>query len=205
MTEEEVVDTIEKVARKLARKFIFGYHTFEDIKQQAVYEGIKGLENYDEIRPLENFLSVHVKNRLCNFKRDNYVRKDAPCSKCKKYSKKDKKCKKFQEFTDCDIYNMWLGKNESRRNIMNPINIYRTTDVNERNMKVHEDPVGETSHNELVDLIDANIPLLLRPDWLKLKNSVRISKVQRTKVVDAITIIFQENDINVSENWPVIG
>ena len=34
------------------------------------------MERYDEIRPLENFLSTHIKNRLINFKRDNYYRPD---------------------------------------------------------------------------------------------------------------------------------
>lgn len=33
------------------------------------------LDRYDESLPLENFLSVHVRRRLLNFRRDKFVRK----------------------------------------------------------------------------------------------------------------------------------
>jgi len=48
----------------------------EDIEQEAFIIGMDALERYDGVRPLENFLSVHIKNRLKNFKRDNYYRQD---------------------------------------------------------------------------------------------------------------------------------
>ena len=71
MTEEEVIETIERVATRLCRKFRFGYHEVDDIKQQASLFAWEGLEKYDEKRPLENFLWTHVRNRLYNFKRNN--------------------------------------------------------------------------------------------------------------------------------------
>jgi hypothetical protein len=37
---------------------------------------MEAMNRYDEVRPLENFLSIHIKNRLKNFKRDNYYRPD---------------------------------------------------------------------------------------------------------------------------------
>jgi hypothetical protein len=37
---------------------------------------MEALDRYDGVRPLENFLSIHIKNRLNNFKRDNYYRQD---------------------------------------------------------------------------------------------------------------------------------
>ena len=36
--------------------------------------GIEAYEKWDRIRPLENFISVHISNRLKNYKRDNYFR-----------------------------------------------------------------------------------------------------------------------------------
>ena len=72
--EEEVLEIIEIVATRLCHKFKFGYHTAEDIKQQARMFAWEGLDKYDEIRPLENFLWTHVRNRLYNFKRNNYSR-----------------------------------------------------------------------------------------------------------------------------------
>lgn len=38
---------------------------------------IDALERYDEQLPLENFLSIHLRNRVFNFRRDHYVRKQA--------------------------------------------------------------------------------------------------------------------------------
>ena len=36
--------------------------------------GLEAYEKWDRIRPLENFISVHISNRLKNYKRDNYFR-----------------------------------------------------------------------------------------------------------------------------------
>ena len=82
MTEEQVIQTIDNIANRLASKFKFGYHEIEDMKQQARLFAWEGLKNYDGIRPLENFLWTHVRNRLYNFKRNNFGRPDKPCDTC---------------------------------------------------------------------------------------------------------------------------
>ena len=76
MSEQEVVDTITKVARHLAPKYVFASYDIEDIFQEAFIIGIEGLEKYDEKRPLSNLLFTHISNRLKNFKRNNYYRLD---------------------------------------------------------------------------------------------------------------------------------
>ena len=76
MSEQEVVDTITRVAEKLSAKYTFAFYTIDDIKQEAFIIGMEALERYDERKPLENFLFVHIANRLKNFKRDNYFRQD---------------------------------------------------------------------------------------------------------------------------------
>ena len=85
ITEQELLDTIDIITKKLAYKFKFGYHQIEDMKQQISIFALEGLENYDNKRPLENFLWTHVRNRLFNFKRDNYQRPDKPCKTCPFY------------------------------------------------------------------------------------------------------------------------
>ena len=62
MTEEEVLETIEKIANKLCYKFKFGYPGVEDMQQQATLFALEGLDSYDEKRPLENFDNF-VKNQ----------------------------------------------------------------------------------------------------------------------------------------------
>jgi|TARA_R110002110_G_scaffold213257_1_gene426467 DNA-directed RNA polymerase specialized sigma24 family protein len=76
MSEQEVVDTITRVAEKLSGKYTFAFYTIDDIRQEAFIIGMEALERYDENKPLENFLFVHIANRLKNFKRDNYFRQD---------------------------------------------------------------------------------------------------------------------------------
>ena len=42
-TEEEVVEVITRVARKLAHKFVFASYDVDDIEQEAFLMGIEGL------------------------------------------------------------------------------------------------------------------------------------------------------------------
>ena len=76
MTEEQVVSTISLISSRLASKYTFPNFEEDDIQQEAFIIGMEALDRYDGVRPLENFLSVHIKNRLKNFKRDNYYRQD---------------------------------------------------------------------------------------------------------------------------------
>ena len=76
LSEQETVDVITRVAKKLAPKFVFASYEAEDIEQEAFLMGIEGLARYDSSKPLENFMYTHINNRLKNFKRDNYYRFD---------------------------------------------------------------------------------------------------------------------------------
>lgn len=72
MTEQEVIDQINKVIDRISSKYTFYGYDVNDIKQESFIICIDALDRYDEKRPLENFLSVHLSNRLKNFVRDNY-------------------------------------------------------------------------------------------------------------------------------------
>jgi len=76
LSEQEVIDVITRVSKKLAPKFVFASYEAEDIEQEAFLMGVEGLERYDSSKPLENFMYAHISNRLKNFKRDNYYRFD---------------------------------------------------------------------------------------------------------------------------------
>jgi DNA-directed RNA polymerase specialized sigma subunit len=64
------------VSNRLANKYTFPNYETDDIIQEAFIIGMEAMNRYDGVRPLENFLSIHIKNRLKNFKRDNYYRPD---------------------------------------------------------------------------------------------------------------------------------
>ena len=72
MTEQEVIDQIEKVCNRIAPRYTFYGYTLDDIKQESFIICMEALSRYDENRPLENFLSVNLSNRLKNFVRDNH-------------------------------------------------------------------------------------------------------------------------------------
>ena len=72
MTEQEVVDQIEKVCNRIAPRYTFYGYALDDIKQEAFIICMEALNRYDNSRPLENFLSVKLSNRLKNFVRDNH-------------------------------------------------------------------------------------------------------------------------------------
>jgi len=76
MTQEQVVSTIITVSNRLASKYTFPNYDVGDIEQEAFIIGMEAMNRYDGVRPLENFLSIHIKNRLKNFKRDHYYRPD---------------------------------------------------------------------------------------------------------------------------------
>ena len=47
LSEQETVDVITRVAKKLAPKFVFASYEAEDIEQEAFLMGIEGLARYD--------------------------------------------------------------------------------------------------------------------------------------------------------------
>lgn len=187
--EKEFLDAVDKITKKLIYKFKFGYHEAEDMKQQATIFAIQGLKNYDKSRPLENFLWTHVRNRLFNYKRDNYQRPDKPCVGCpffdKAYSQSDNQCTKYKNKSDCDPYNTWETKNSSKKNIMKPLAIdylYDTPNSFSANEVI--------KNKEILSLIDANIPVKLRPAYLNLLAGQKIPKKEHQALIQTIKNIL---------------
>lgn len=192
MTEVEVIQIIDGIANRLAGKFKFGYHDIEDMKQQARLFAWQGLDNYDGIRPLENFLWTHVRNRLYNFKRNNFGRPDKPCDTCPFYNKNSalKPCEAFDKQEDCDLYAGWLKRNTAKRNIMHTINL--ESDIDKRTYNVGE----YLDNTNLFNLIDQAIPVLYREDWIRFTHNLRLPKARRQQIVEIVLDILKEEDID---------
>lgn len=74
---QETIDKITLVVDRISPKYTFSGYELDDIKQEAFIICYNALERYDpKVGPLENFLSINLSNRLKNFIRDNYYRKD---------------------------------------------------------------------------------------------------------------------------------
>lgn len=194
VSEEELLQVLDKITKKLIHKFRFGYHSAEDMKQQASIFALEALDRYDGKRPLENFLWTHVRNRLFNFKRNNYQRPDSPCITCPLYDKHMKNssngCLKYEQKLDCSLYNNWFTRNENKKNIMQPS--YIDNDQEYFCNKFGEDLV---SNKEIIEFLDSNIHQEYRESYLKLKHGSKITKDKLDKLKKHILSLLSSKNM----------
>jgi DNA-directed RNA polymerase specialized sigma24 family protein len=182
VTEEEFLIVLENISKRLAHKFRFAYHSYDDMKQQAAIFALEGLEKYDQTRPLENFLWTHVRNRLFNYKRNNYQRPDKPCFTCplfdKSYKCSNNQCSTHTNKQDCELYAAWSKRNDTKKNIVQPTNI--------EDDSAHPSKIVDIStmiqNQEIINFLDSNISHDHREAYLKLKHGVKIPKQQLNKL-----------------------
>lgn len=193
---EEFLTVLDNISKRLANKFRFAYHSIEDMKQQAAIFALEGLKNYDKKRPLENFLWTHVRNRLFNYKRNNYQRPDKPCHTCPFFDKHCKlsinQCEKYSNKHDCELYSSWAKRNESKKNIIQPGYIENNT---------HLAPSSCNSslleNKELIKFLDEKITSDYRETYLKLKHGNKVNKTDLKKLQIHISKLMEEN------NWKI--
>jgi DNA-directed RNA polymerase specialized sigma subunit len=196
ITEEEFLDAVDKISKKLIYKFKFGYHEIEDMKQQATIFALQGLKNYDSSRPLENFLWTHVRNRLFNFKRDNYYRPDNVCIGCKYYDpdmkKSSNQCAKFSDKNECEIYSSSLNRNTIRKNLMKPNHI----DTEHNNIRPTNNISNIITNEEILQIIEDNIDTKFRMSYLKLKGGDKILRSELVKLQNHIYGILEKFNLD---------
>jgi len=198
MTEEEVLAIIDNIANRLSAKFKFGYHSIDDMRQQARMFALEGMSNYDNVRPLENFLWTHVRNRLYNFKRNNFGRPDNPCDACPFFvpsfqNARNYPCKAFDNENDCDLYVGWLKRNTSKKNIMNTLQL----DIDLKELKSVDDTL-DAKH--IFEIIDKHLPVNYREDWIRLTNNLKLPKGRREIVTEVILDLLEKHGIT-EETW----
>lgn len=192
INEQELLDTIDLIARKLAYKFRFGYHEIEDMRQQISVFAIEGLANYDYKRPLENFLWTHVRNRLFNFKRDNYQRPDSPCSSCPFFNKQTadttNNCNKFSDKQDCELYQSWYGRNNAKKNLM----YLNTLEEFKEQLPGKHNANNAHENTELVNFLEENLQGEYRKIYLKIKHGNKVYKNETEKLFNKIKELTDE-------------
>lgn len=169
MTETEVLATMTRVVDRIAHKYRFGYFDIDDIKQEAFIIAMEAMDRYDEARPLENFLAVHISNRLKNFKRDNFFRPDyvPPSGKI-------------------------INDNNTKRFLMEPLDIDNIRDEHERNMRGEENIVDDLAKKELMSIVDTSLDMGLRSDYLRILHGVYVPKPRREQIYESIMQILRE-------------
>lgn len=195
INEDEFLEVLNNISKRLAYKFHFGYHSIEDMKQQAAIFALEGLEKYDSSRPLENFLWTHVRNRLFNFKRDNYQRPDKPCLSCRFYDKhcvkSTNECTEFANKNDCEEYNAWFNRNNSKKNIMKPVAIEEVGDNSLTSVNL-DSVIDAVEKKQIFDILDKNIPAPFRETYLKLKHGDKVYKSDLQKILPVIKQILAD-------------
>jgi hypothetical protein len=195
VSEEEFLQVLENISNRLANKFKFAYHNTEDMKQQAAIFALEGLENYDRSRPLENFLWTHVRNRLFNFKRNNYQRPDKPCYSCPffdaAYKNSTNQCEKYVNKNDCELYKNWTDRNEAKKNIIQPGSIGESNHLAPSN-------TDSVENKELIDFLDTFVQLEYRENYLKLKHGIKLNKSDLKKLQSHIQNLMENHNWNLN-------
>lgn len=173
VSEEDFLIVLDNITKRLVHKFRFGYHDIDDMKQQAAIFALEGLKKYDNSRPLENFLWTHVRNRLFNYKRNNYQRPDKPCLNCPLYDPNYKssinQCSKYKNKQNCELYASWSNRNENKKNIMKPGYI-------EYDIEQLHNLDSFIQNKEIIEFLDENIHAEYRENYLRLKHGEKITK-----------------------------
>jgi hypothetical protein len=190
--ENELLTVIDNISKKLAYKFKFGYHDIEDMKQQISIFAIEGLKNYDYKRPLENFLWTHVRNRLFNYKRDNYRRPDKPCYSCPLFDSKNSLCTKYSDKNDCDLYYTWSQRNDNKKNLMHLTTIDEIKNYGSVFTSDDDDFFNFISNKEIIDIIENNLIDNNRMIYLRIKSGAKVSKAEKDSLVEHIKQILKE-------------
>lgn len=158
MVTPEELATIEKIADRLSHKYVFGFFSEEDIRQEAIIIGLEAVQNrWDRIRPLENFLSIHIGNRLKNFKRNNYFRRDVEESNTKRSI-----------------------TNNNKKSLMEPSELGDVCQREECNF------VKDIQKSEIINNLLDKMPQEIKADFYRLANNVAISKNRKNKVIDFV-------------------
>ncbi|NBU33408.1 sigma-70 family RNA polymerase sigma factor [bacterium] len=183
VSEAELLEIIDIISKKLAYKFKFGYHEYDDMKQQITIFALEGFKNYDGIRPLENFLWTHVRNRLFNYKRDNYQRPDKPCLTCPLYDPHCKisnsQCSKFTDKNECSLYEKWSKRNNIKKNLMYLTSV-EDSGTFEKNNKISFSE--NMANKEILDILDRDLNGEEREIYLKVKGGVRVNRGDMLKL-----------------------
>ncbi len=185
-TEATVLEAIERAVGVLAPSFTFGYFDVDDIRQQGRVFAIEILEKetYDPSRKLENYLYTHIHNRLCNFKRDNFRRNDPPCPPCHR----GEWC---EEGGPCSKYSAWKKRNAAKSNLMRPLDIEHVHDEHEPGTRTPSTVEDDVQLQELLRMIDQDLPVELRQSYLQMRAGVSVPKARRLQVEKAVSEILK--------------
>jgi hypothetical protein len=189
VTESQFLEAAELAIAKLIPYF---KHSFgltvdvEDLRQMGMVFAIELMakDTYDRSRPLANYIWQHIRNRTLNEIRDKVRRSDSPCKSCHGGIP----CRPGGQV--CTSYAKWQRRQRAKANLMKPERLV---------LDIHPDQAGITRANGVVDdvlgcelenLIDEELPVELRHDYLRMRHGEPVHQARREKVQRAVAQII---------------
>ena len=200
VTEQQALDAIERAARILVPKFerVFGVSVgVDDLYQQIRLFGweavTSGKFNPDK-QSLEGFVFVHTRNRVLNMRRDLITRSDTPCARCHA----GEPCGREVEGEQCQVYRRWKARNVSKANLQHAVGLEVTSDEGEPTMRHASSAECSAEINEILAVIDEELPIHLRPDWLRLREGASLPKPRRLAIEQAVRDILAAEGVTLA-------
>lgn len=182
----EVVEAITEVVNKLAPHFAFSCYTAEDMKQTAWILAIKVYqEKYDGVRPLRNFLFCHLRNRLINFKRDNFRRTESPCELC---NRKPEGGTAHPDHLFCAKHSEWMHQNNTKVKLKN----FWTLKEESVGVFSNLGCEAEVDYQDLLSNVDEHLPVSLREAYLKWRDGVKLTRKHKHKLIMELQCLLKK-------------
>lgn len=172
MTEitEVQMTTIIRVAERIAPKFAFDIYEASDMIQEAIMLGMECVQRYDSDRgPFENFVARHINNRLRTFVRKHSPRPepDVPTSSLD--------------------YIHWDRSFGSKKRLQEALPL----DLVQDEIVASTDVLDELALDEVQNIIDCQLPVIYRADYLRMLQNVHVPKARRDKIKQIILHILE--------------
>jgi RNA polymerase sigma factor (sigma-70 family) len=179
---DKTIQIIQRVCKRISEKYTFGYYSKEDIEQEGFLIAMQALPRFNpKISSLETFLYIHISNRLKTFKRDNYLRTDFVCVYCGRMDPECDHCKRRE----------W--RHAAKKHLMEPVDIDNVKDDKEKSMRDGTDFLMDVELNEILSIINQNLDVCLREDYLKMVEGIPISKCKKQAIESSIVEILENN------------
>tara|TARA_A100001015_G_scaffold292789_1_gene368543 strand:- start:2204 stop:2824 length:621 start_codon:yes stop_codon:yes gene_type:complete len=192
LTEQEVLEVINKTVNYLAPSFKFGYFDIDDMRQEGTIFCLEAIDSFNfkkssqqDIKDaLFTFLKTHVRWRFLNMRRKQLMRVEPPSCKCK-LCREDSPNR-----LDCPKYSNWIKRNIAKRSLMEPFDV---DDVYSINSSSSIDMDEKILSSDIIKILNQYIPANIRVDYRKFIDGVSISKSKREKLIQTIKLIIQKH------------
>jgi hypothetical protein len=198
VTEESFLAAVNLIARVLAKK-AFGPHDEGDVAQLVAVWSLEAVHRYDPAKgSLDSLLYSHCSNQLSNLRRNETgCRTDYPCRVC--YEHAIGAGDGHEDGSVCPQFAAWWERRLTKGRLARPVGIDKVFVEGESRMKADSMVETEVEMQELIRLIDVQLPLELRADYLRLRAGewASIPIPRRRAVRHKVAEILREAGVDV--------